>query len=111
MNMLLHPRVVIKCHTCKEEFGVQLRHFENKQSIQCQSCGQMMDVSAFAELRESVIHLNTAIKTLAKESEVETDSLLSVLDGGRTSGFSIRIDWNEKTSCADSGLFRDVVQQ
>ena len=97
----LNPRFVLCCKICSEEIGVQLRYFLNKTSIACPSCGQVVDDKAFTDLRQSIVHLDAAIKRL-NDVSVNYEDILKQ----KASSFSLRIDWDKYSMVTDYGLFK-----
>lgn len=101
-EMLIPPKMVFTCEKCSENFGVQLKYFKNKESIECPSCTQPLNKEVFDDIKTAIVHLDAAIVKLRK-LQGKNNRLLPEL--GEKCGFSFHIEWNEHAVGATDGLF------
>lgn len=102
-DMRSQPKFNFKCNACNEEFNIQLRFFDKKQSIECPSCGQRLEEDIFNDIKEATVRLDSALKKLHTLLGYNDGILIGVEN---KHGFSFSIDWNKSAITTKGGLFK-----
>ena len=84
------PKLSVLCMNCGELFNVQFQHIENKTNIQCPSCGESLNKEIFADLKQSIKFLESALLRLKESNRYEG------LIKDEEKGFQLSIDWSNK---------------
>ena len=61
-------KVKIKCELCKCKFELRPREFEDKESLSCPNCGQKLDNSVYAHLRNGIVEFSQVPDQIPKNA-------------------------------------------